>query len=204
MRILITALCLALPSGAMADACHDEIKALFVGPLDPFQRPPHRQITKVFDAQGNEIREMLSIVETPMRTIAGQPSANWFTMSIDDKVWNGPSVKGPWTDTGALMPADRDMAMQRTNIELAENLTETQCHGPDETGLIGYTYRSVTDPDANGGYFGSLDRIKLDPERNQIVEFDRTDFISSWAPDVSKERWLITVEFDPLITVSPP
>jgi hypothetical protein len=204
MRYFCSVLCLALPTLASADACRDEIAALFAGPLDPFQRPAHRQITTVYDPTGTEIRQMLSLVETPLRTIAGQPSQNWFTMAIDQNVWNGPSPDGPWTNAGAQMPSDRADAMKQVLEDQIANLSDTSCHGSDASGLIRYTYRTVTNPDASGSYFGSLDRVTLDPNIGQIVEFDRTEFINPWTEGISMERWLIKVEFDPSIAVNPP
>ena len=188
----------------LADACRDEIAALYDGAIDPFQRPPHRQIVQVYDADGNPTRQYLNTIETPLRTIAGEPAASYFTMAIDRDLWNGPSPEGPWTQNPAQMPEGREETMRGQYAELRENLTDTVCHGTTADGLVHYTYRTQTNPDDTGGFFGSLDQIWLDPDTGQIVRFELTDFVNAWTEGVSKERHVIEVEFDPTIKVDPP
>ncbi|MEL7117418.1 MAG: hypothetical protein AAGP08_17845 [Pseudomonadota bacterium] len=204
IRWTMLTLCLAMPVSAQADACRDEIVALFNGPLDPFQRPPHSQRTQVLNADGSEQRVMLSLIETPMRTIAGQPSSNWFTMAIDNEIWNGPSPEGPWTANPAGFAGDRVAQMERILKAQIANLTDTECHGPDEAGNLRYTYRTQSDPDENGTYFGALDTITVDKDSGQVIHFDQTEFVNSWSEGVSMERWVIEVTFDPAIKVNPP
>lgn len=204
MRLTLTTLMITLPGIAMADPCLDEVHALFDGPLDPFQRPAHSQTTMIFDESGTQTREMLSLIETPMRTIAGEPSANWFTMAIDHQVWNGPSPEGPWTKTGLEMPPDREDTMRRAHQENKENLSDVTCHGADGSGRIVYSYRTQTTPDATGSFFGSLTTVTYDPGIGQVIEFDQTEMINAWTEGVSGERWVSTVTFDPTIKVTAP
>lgn len=194
----------SMPGAALADACRDEIVALMQGALDPFNRPPHIQKTIVYDPDGAVKWDLLSLVETPLRTISGQPSSNWFTMAIDTQVWNGPSPEGPWTANAAGMPEGRAEAMAEDQQEMIANLTDTDCLGPDEAGSMRYTYRTQTTPDATGAYFGSLDTITVDAASGQVILFDRTEFINSWSEGVSMERWVSEVTFDDAIKVNPP
>jgi hypothetical protein len=194
----------AIPCGAWADACREEIAALWDGPMDPFQRPPHMQIVQMLDVDGNETRVFHNTVETPLRTIAGERAAGHFTLAIDRDVWNGPSEQGPWTVNAGQMPEGREATMRAQYAQQQANLTDTVCHGADEAGLIRYTYRTQTDKDATGSFFGSLDTVWLDPEMGQIVRFELSEFVNPWTKGVSKERHLIEVVFDPAIKVVRP
>jgi len=203
-RIFALFLCTIGPTAAVAETCRDDILALFQGPLDPFQRPPHRQDVRVLDADGTEIRVMLNTVETPMRTIAGQPSAQFFTLAIDQDVWTGPSPEGPWTASPSTLPADRADAMRGAQAQQIANLSDTQCLGPDGAGNLRCSYRTQTDPDATGSYFGSLDTITVDRTSGHVIRFEQTEFVNSWTDGVSHERWVIDVTFDPTITIARP
>lgn len=198
---LIIAALAALP--ATADPCKDEIAALFDGPLDPFQRPPHRQVVQVFDADGTQTQTYINTIETPLRTIAGVPGVH-LTLVVDRDVWNGPNLDGPWTPMAGQMPEGREADMRRQQAELRDSLTDTECHGAGTDGRISYSYRSQTQPDATGGFFGSHTRIWIDPGIGQITRFELTDFVNAWTEGVSKERHEIDVEFDSSIKVMPP
>ncbi len=201
---LAAALLALAPISAAADACRDEIAALYDGPLDPFQRPPHMQIVQVYDAEGNPQRVFHNTIETPLRTMSGIRAEKFFTLAIDRDIWNGPSEEGPWTKNAAQMPEGREEAMRQAYAEQKANLTDTVCHGETDDGLIHYTYRTQTNPDATGGFYGSLDQIWLDPEMGQIVRFELTEFVNAWTESASKERHEIEVVFDPTIKVDPP
>ncbi|MDJ0629773.1 MAG: hypothetical protein QNJ44_16055 [Rhodobacter sp.] len=201
---LAAGLAVILTVPAAADTCRTEIAALFSGPLDPFQRPPHRQIVQIYDADGTATRLYRNTIESPLKTIAGEPAANFFTMAIDRDLWNGPSETGPWTKNPAQMPDGREATLRRQYAEQRDNLTDTVCHGQTEDGLLHYTYRTQTTPDATGSFFGSLDQIWIDPDTGQIVKFELAEFINPWTEGVSPERHVIAVEFDPTIKVDAP
>lgn len=207
MRNLIPTLPFLLAMFAVplhADGCRDEIAALYDGPLDPFQRPPHRQVVQVHDADGNALRQFHNTIETPLRTISGEVASQHFTLVVDRDIWNGPSPEGPWTANPAQMPEGREEAMRTQYAQLRANMTDTVCHGTDADGRISYSYRSQTDKDATGSFFGSHDRIWIDPDTGQIVRFELTDFVNAWSSGVSAERHVIEVTFDPSIKVKRP
>ncbi len=203
-RLTLTALVTVLAAPALADACRDEIAALYDGPLDPFQRPPHMQIVRVLDAEGTETRVYHNTIQTPLRTMSGIRAENFITLAVDRDLWNGPSEQGPWTKNPAQMPEGREEAMRLAYAQQKANLTDTVCHGETAEGLLHYTYRTQTDPDATGGFYGSLDQIWVDPRMGQIVRFELTEFVNAWSEGVSQERHLIEVVFDPTIKVDPP
>lgn len=200
----ITLMFLCVPGLALADPCKEEIAELFDGPLDPFQRPPHIQTVQIFDATGAEVRVMTNYIETPLRTIAGVPAESYFTMAVDRDIWNGPSPEGPWTANPAQMPEGREEGLRDTYAQLKANLTDTECHGADDAGNLRYTYRSQTDPDPTGGFFGSLDTVTVDAGSGQVIRFEMREFVNAWTDGVSKDRHVIEVTFDPEIRVTPP
>ena len=201
--LLLTSL---LPGVARGDACRDEIAALYAegGAMDPFARPPHRQTVRELTADGTETRVNVSLFETPMRTIAGVPAENRFTMAIGRDLWNGPSMDGPWTPLGYQMPEGREEAMRLGLRQNAANLADTDCLGADGDGRLVYSYRTQTDPDASGVYSGAFYTVRVDPDSGRAMRIEMTDFVNSWTEGVSTDRHEITLDYDPSIRVLPP
>lgn len=191
------------PSAASAD-CRQEIAALYDGPLDPFQRPAHRQKVMIHDAEGVLTRVMDNVIETPLRTISGEVAAGHFTLVVDRDYWTGPTQEGPWTLQAAQFPEGREAAMRAVYAQEQANLSEADCRGADAAGRMVYAYRTQTDPDASGKVTGTHYTLWIDPTLGQVVQFEMTDFVTPWAEGVSKERHVIEVEFDPAIRVARP
>ncbi len=204
--ILAAALAALPPAIAAADACRDEIAALYDagGALDPFARPPHRQHVREFGADGAELRVGLNLFETPLRTIAGIPAESQFTMAVESDLWNGPSIEGPWQKLDFQAPEGRGDAMRASMEEERANLTDTECHGPDADGLLHYTYRTRTDPDSNDVFYGALSDLWIDPETGQAMRMEKTEFVNSWTEGIAPGRQEITFEYDGNIRVTPP
>lgn len=204
--ILAATLALTQPFAAAADACRDEIAALYDGggALDPFARPPHRQKVQDFDADGAEIRATLNLFETPMRTIAGVPDDSQFTMAAGRDLWNGPSPEGPWQKLDFQMPEGRDDAMRAALVQERANLTDTACHGAEADGLLHYTYRTRTDPDTNGVFYGALNDLWIDAETGHPMRMEKTESIASWFDGVAQGRQVIVFEYDDSIRIVTP
>ena len=102
------------------------------------------------------------------------------------------------------MPEGRADTLRSQYAQQRANLIDTVCHGTDADGLVSYSYRTQTDPDPTGGFFGSLDRIWINPASGQIVRFELTEFVNPWSEGVSQERHVMEVTFDPAIKVGAP
>lgn len=192
-----------LANPAFGDACREEIAALFDGgAMDPFARPPHVQTVKEYNAEGVLQRENFNYSETPMRTIAG--SGGHYTMAIDTKVWTGPSPEGPWTDTGQSLPEDRDQTMVTFTKQTQANLVDTVCHGTDAEGYLHYTYRSKTDPDENGMFFGALSEIWVNPKTGHVEKMQMSEFVNSWSDGVSDNQQTLEFDYSQTVKVDPP
>jgi len=203
MRIVKILCAFGLSAGpAWADACREEIAGLFLGGvMDPFARPPHVQYVEERDADGATIRENINYFETPLRTIAGA-SGN-FTLAIDTDIWNGPSPEGPWSSLGTMLPIDRGEKLVVMNEQQAANVSDTTCHGTTDEG-VKYSFRSTTDPDENGVFFGAMHHAWIDPDSNLITRLEMTEFVNSWSEGVSTDTHVIRFEYDPNLKVMAP
>jgi len=205
-HLLRCAIVAGLTAGPVAaDTCRDEIAALFDGgALDPFARPAHRQTVEQYDAGGALTRTGLNIFETPLKSIAGEVAAGHFTMAIDRDIWNGRSPDGPWEKLGVRMPEGREADLRTAMAQEAANLTDATCHGATSDGQIHYSYRTRTDPNADGMFYGALHDTFVDPSTGLPVRMVMTEFVNSWSDGVSQDRHVITFDYDSSITVSVP
>ncbi len=200
----------ALPTLAQDSACHDRIAAMFDGgALDPFTRAPHRFTNTVQNPEGDTRYAFLTIWDSPARSLSGIIGSGPFTLVIDGDSWTGPAPEGPWTAAPNMLPEDYE-AFQRAQLaQMQANLTETTCHGPVE--LDGQTYDKVeyvtrTDPneDMGGAWFGARNIVYLAPGDQQVMLWEMTDFVSSFAPELNKDMHVQIFTYDPSISLSRP
>lgn len=205
----VGAVCASISQPALADDCTAQIAAMFAGgPLDAYQRPPHRHEKQVADATGNVSITYQSIVETPLRSIFGIKDGA-MTLAIDDDTWTGPGPDGPWTPSENNMPKNRKPWHQAMQAQQVKNLTATDC--VDGVMLDGHTwnmvrYSSKTDPnpDMNNAFFGSTDTAYIDPETLQVMLLEQTGFFSSWLPEPGTDTHTTRFTYDPAIKITAP
>ncbi|MAQ81817.1 MAG: hypothetical protein CMH12_01135 [Maritimibacter sp.] len=199
----LAALLLAAP--AVADPCLEEIAALFDdgGAMDPFARPPLHQFTQEYDTDGNPTRLNEALFDGPLKTIAGVAAENHFTMAIDRDLWNGPSLDGPWTGVDYQFPQGREEQMRAALAQNRANLTDTACHGTED-GLLHYTWRTQTDKDATGMFYGGLTDAWVDPDTGLMMRMEMTEFVNSWTEGTDMARHEVRFEYDPSISVTAP
>ncbi|ASP18883.1 hypothetical protein ANTHELSMS3_00157 [Antarctobacter heliothermus] len=210
-----TAVCLlllplALPATAQDAACHDRIAAMMQGgALDAFQRPPHRFSNTVTDPDGAVRYVFDTLWDTPARSVSGIKDSGNYTLVIDSDSWTGPSLTGPWTKAPNQLPPDREAFQRKQMAQMVANLTDTAC--PGTVDLDGMTYETVTyftktDPDDSmgGAWFGALNTVYIDPDTDQVMRWEMTDFVSSFAPEVSKDRHTQLFTYDPSISLKRP
>lgn len=193
----------------LADDCKSQIAAMFMGgPLDAYQRPPHRHQKQVTDVDGNVSITYQSIVETPLRTISGIKGGA-MTLTIDDDTWNGPGPDGPWVSSENNNPKNRKSWHNAMQAQQSKNLTATEC--TDGVTLDGNTfdivrYSSKTDPnpDMGNAFFGSSDTVYIDPETKQVILLEQTGFFSSWLPEPGKDTHTTRFTYDPNVKITAP
>lgn len=211
-RVLLaaaSALCAFTSQPALADDCTSRIAEMFTdGPLDAYQRPPHRHEKQVTDAAGNVSITFQSIVETPLRTISGIKGGA-MTLTIDDDTWTGPGPDGPWTSSVNNNQRDREPWHNTMQEQQAKNLTATEC--ADGVTLEGNTwdrvrYSTKTDPNPNmnNAFFGSTDTVYIDPETMQVIRLEQTGFFSSWLPEPGKDTHITLFTYDPDVKINAP
>lgn len=194
---------------APAADCLAEVQALWAegGPLDAYQRPPHENVNTVRDANGIVTQTYDSVIETPLRTIAGIRGTH-MTMAIDNDVWTGPDVNGPWTPQQGFT-GDRRAQHEADRLQRQANVTDVTCHGTVEVegqSYISYSFTTKSDPneEMGGMWYGSSDTVYIDPEMQQVMIWEMGEFVSSWAPEPNGERHRFVFTYDPTIKVTRP
>lgn len=198
------------PVAVTADACREEIAAMFDGgPLDPFARPPWRQVKEIYAEDGSLGYIMDSLAVDPVHQVSGIRDSGQFLMMIGRESWRGPSPEGPWTPSGMTLTEDMLAAQKAVAPSMAANLSETECLGTverDGRTLIAYGFRTKVDPHPARGnsWWGSKDVVYLDPETRLPVIWEQTEHIASWAEGVKNERHVSTLTYPDDIEITPP
>lgn len=211
---MIFAALLALPqiaSGQTAAAttqdCLEEVRSLYRTDLDSFRRPPHRTETTVYDPDGTVIRTLDTIWESPLAVVSGVRGDSLFTLLIGQDFWTGPTLDGPWQKSDYPLAEDLTTQANRMHAEQAANITDVTC--PATVSLDGATYiavgfRTQTNKDSNGSFFGALNTAYLDPETRLPQRWEQTEFINSWTSGVDMGRQVILFTYDPTIRLPLP
>ena len=208
-HLLASALLISAAAPVRADDCLAEVQALWAtgAPLDAYQRPPHRHVNTVRDADGNVTQVYGSIIETPLRTIAGVEGAN-MTMAIDNDIWTGPGEAGPWTPQQGFT-GDRHAQHEADRQQRQANVTDVTCHGTvevDGASYLSYSFTTKSDPNEEMGgiWYGSSDTVYIDPESQQVMIWEMDSFVSSWAPEPNGEQHRVVYTYDPSVKVTRP
>ncbi len=204
------AISLATTLPATADACKTRIKAMFDGgPLDPFARPPHRLTNTHFDPQGGFVRRFNTVWQTPVRTVSGVEGGGLFALVIGSESWTGPTLEGPWTKMPNYLPDDHEAFQRAQQAQMVANLSATQCPGLTEIDGTSYdtvSYVTKTDPmpSNNNAWFGAHNTVYIDPQTQRVMRWEMTNFVSSFAPDLNKDRQVQILEYDPTLEIPTP
>lgn len=198
--------CLSISAPAAAESCRDEIAALFKGgALDPFMRPARREVTMRVMPDGSET--LVTDVEWEAVTRSISESGGTFYLVYGTTMWSGPSRDGPWMNTGSPLPEDFEEMTRQMADQNAANITEAQCPGTvdlDGRTVIQYSYRTRTDPNRHGSWFGGHYTAYIDPESGRLERLEIRDPVSSWAPDPAPHTDITTVTYDPTIQITRP
>ncbi|MGR3311727.1 hypothetical protein [Roseovarius indicus] len=207
--LLATSIVISAADRATASDCLAEVRALWDegAPLDAFQRPPHENTNTVRDANGTVTEIYDSIIETPLRTIAGIRGTH-MTLAIDNDVWTGPGVNGPWTPQQGFT-GDRRAQYNADRLQRQANLTDAACHGTvdvEGASYLSYSFTTKSDPDEEMGglWYGSSDTVYIDPGTRQVMIWEMGNFVSSWAPAPTGEHHRVVFTYDPSIKILRP
>lgn len=204
------ALALVLSLGvtpARADACHDEIAALFDGgPLDPFALPPHRFTHVVTGQDGSPRYAMTVTFESPVRMMT-EMDTGMRSLVIGSESWMAQGKAAGWTKVPNVLPDDMAALHARNRDQMRANLTATECLGlvqVDGQPLTAYRYATQTDPDPAGIYYGATYTTYLDPDSGMKMRQEVDREISHYQPQPGTDHTVQVFTYDDSIAVMPP
>jgi len=212
MKSLFFTVALAIVSATpgLSDTCRDKIDAMFDGgPLDPFVRAPHRLTNTETDANGQFLRRYLTKWQTPSRTVSGIEGGGLFALIIGQDSWTGPSLDGPWTKAPNMLPMDHDTFQRMQQAQMRANLSDTACPGMTEIDgapfdTVSYVTKTDPTPESHNAWFGARHTVYIHPDTQQVMRWEMTDFVSSFAPDLSKNVQVQIYDYDPDLTIDVP
>lgn len=208
MRALVLALVLpfALPAAAQADACRDEIAALFDGgALDPFARPNRREVSVAVHPDGSISPVSDVIWDGVTRSVNCTPAG--CAMAIGNRAWSGPGPEGPWTYAGESLSGDIEALTRKVGADMAANLAGAACPGEaiiEGRNLRLYRYRTQTNPNAWGSWWGGLYTAFVDIDSGRLLRLEQAEGVASWAPKPSADVQVTTVTYDETIHIEEP
>lgn len=200
------------PPSAKADEnqekCLAEVKALFSNEFNAYNWPPYKSVRIHTDATGKKTAGFDNVVETPLRTISlthGSKAA----LAIDQQIWVGPTVNGPWKKSPNNFPKDRQKIHAMQHAQSLKNMTDAKCEGEVELNgkkLMLYKYSTKTDPikERANMWFGGTDAIYYDPKSRRVMRRVQTDFINSFTKGKSKDVITEDFTYDPEIKILEP
>jgi hypothetical protein len=202
---VLTAAVLAAPA-AQADACREEIAALFAGgPLDPLALTP-RVVTAVTVApDGSQTPLYEAIFESltrSMNNISGQ-----FYLVDGTRAWTAAAPDGPWTFNGDTIPPDMTERSIAQAQSMVRNLSETECLGPGNLAgqaVIADRCRTKVDPTPEGAWWGALHTTYVDPVTGLVVRQDLAQQTAHYAPEPATTTEVMTYRHDPSIRLPVP
>ena len=107
----------------------------------------------------------------------------------------------------ATLPEDVEAFHREMAESTLRNATEMSCPGNemlDGREVTKYVYRSVSDPNEYGSWFGALNTVYVDVELDEAVRLEAAESVASWAPEKSEDVMITTIVFDPTIKIEQP
>ncbi|CTQ53825.1 hypothetical protein LP7551_02354 [Roseibium album] len=199
-----------LPFNAQANDCFDKISKMFdAGPLDPFVRTPHSLTNTVTDADGNFLRKFQTRWQTPSRSVSGVEGSGYFALVINSDTWTGPTLDGPWTKAPNSLPDDHMEERRRQHEQQRANLSNTECSGETEIDgskydVVSFVTRTDPNPQMQDMWFGARHKVFIEQTTGKVSIWKSTDFVSSFAPELSKEMQVQVFTYNETLVIPDP
>lgn len=194
---------------AFSQTCLEETKALYGNEMNFYNRRPYRSEKVVFDPSGKQTHTFENVVENPLKTISGVKGSGFYTLTVDQEAWTGPSIEGPWTPTPTNFPSDRRAGHDAMRAAEMDGMSDAICHG--EVDIDGqkakkFEFSVKTDPieEMGGMWLGDRSTVWIAVDTGEVLRWDRTNFTSNWAPEESKEVHVEVFNYDDTIKVTAP
>ena len=208
MRIALVLPLLFATAPALADACLDEVRGLYLdegGPFDPTFEVPHEKVTIQRAPEGTETPVVTARWQAADQVISQLPSGSYMLLWGQD-FYQGASWDGPWEDTGSDNPYDAVDYAREMNASAAANLSDAQCDGivdVEGRALVRYRYHVRTETGA-GSWWESDTTLYVDPETNRTAIMEERGLMESWAPEPKDSVKITTVDYDVDFTLAAP
>lgn len=207
--LILSAFCLFLVQPAAADACRDEIVALYKGgAMDEYSRRPyHIEITN-FAADGTLTeRNTGKVIDGTHYTLFSEVG-KLGVLYVGTDVWYSTAPGGPW-GSHQKMPAVRSDDLKRQLAEKAESVSEVECLGKmEDAGKTYNVYRwrvfTETSEKYGGGVNGALHEAWVDPESGELAILKDAEVVTPWQKKSDGSTVVTRYRFDDLITINPP
>lgn len=205
-RACLALVALALvPLPAIAD-CAEEIAALYKGgALDPFVRPNRHEVTKAMNPDGSMSVVSDVLWDGPVRSLNCMNGACY--LMIESTMYQSETAEGPWSLSPSTLPEDPAAFVRQIADDHAENVTDAECLGEQDLDGVAvnvYRYRSQTNPNEFGSWFGGLYTQYVSVESGQVVRIELAEEVASWAPEPSEVVKITEVTYDDSIVLDVP
>lgn len=202
----LSAVVLFTPLPVVAQSCDETLTALFTtGSFNPFNRPSWKERTVQITEDGTETHVVDATWQDPTRVLSFSNGS--YSISVGSQMWTSTSEDGPWTAANAILPEDMAEFHRLHNEALMRNMTDVSCPGTeviDGREMAKYIYRTQTDPNEYGSWFGGLYTSYVDAETGLLMRVEIRESIASWAPNPAEGVNVTVLEYDPTIKVDPP
>jgi len=205
MRRLALVCALALPLPAAAE-CAADVAALFQGgALDPFERPNRREVTTLHSADGPVTQVSDVLWDGVTRSI--NCTETLCAMQVGTQMWIKPQGTETWMSAPSQLPEDPEAFAQAIVDDMLANLADQDCLGPnllDGRDVTVFRYRTKTNPNEFGAWFGGLFTVFIAADTGQLVRLEELESVSSFAPEPGLDLRVTTVTYDDSIVISAP
>lgn len=209
MRIFLLSPVLLAATPLLADACLDEVKAMYLedgGVFDPAFDIQHQEVTFNRMPDGTEQIVVTARWQAPDQVISAFPDGRFMLLWGQD-FYDGSSWDGPWTDTGSDNPYDAMEFARDMNASSAASITEATCDGEvDVEGrtLLRYAYRVRTETAGGQSWWESDQVLYIDPETGRMAITEEHNLMESWAPEPKDYVRVTTADYGTDFAIAAP
>ncbi|WP_298492905.1 hypothetical protein [uncultured Maritimibacter sp.] len=192
----------------LADACEDDIRALYSAPdglFDPTNLVPQEHAAVWEFPDGTTAPYNTARWESPTRVL--NETANGFYLLYDGAFYQGTSWDGPWTAMGQTIDYDPVDFARSMNDSVLANLADMRCDGEVELEgrkVLRYAYHARTEPPEGGSWWEADLVLYVDAKTGQRVRMEEHALSESGAPGAKDEIRVTRVTPLPGYTIPDP
>jgi len=200
----------AIAQPALAQACRDQIVALYDGGAmdDGARRPHHIEMTQHASDGTISERHVGDVISGTHYTLYSEISKNAVLYVGTDIWYKMGGQDGPWGNHQE-MPAVRADDLRQQLAEKAASVSEAECLGQMDNGGKPYTvfrWRVFTETlkEYGGGVNGAVHEAWVDPDTGELAMRKDTDVVTPWKKEPDGSFVVTRFDYDDSITILPP